>query len=183
MTARAPLNVWLYGTRIATVTDHDGETGLRWSPDAYERWGERGRVMSHLLPITRPTEQPHHRRARVFLSGLLPEGNIRERFAYAAGVSSDDIFGMIRAYGKDTAGAIVFASECDTKPDRMGSLEPVTNDHIGAMLADAAGTGPALGDDDRLQPTSLAGVQPKIVLARKPATAGRGAWTATRRRI
>src|ERR1022692_1674319 len=167
MTAREPLDVWLYGTRIATVTDHDGEIGFRWSQEAYERWGEGGRVMSHLLPITRSAEQPHHRRVRVFLAGLLPEGNIRERFAHAAGVASDDIFGMIRAYGKDTAGALVFIGEGDAKPDRMGSLEPVTDDQIGAMLADAAGIGPASAiADDRLQSISLAGVQPKIVLAR-----------------
>ncbi len=165
MIARAPLDVWLYGTRIATATDNNGETGLRWSPEAYVRWGEGGRVMSHLLPISRPIEQPHHRRVRAFLAGLLPEGNIRERRAYAAGVASDDIFGMIRAYGKDTAGALVFVAEGDEEPSRIGSLEPLTDEQIGAMLADAAGTGPVV-EDDGLQSTSLAGAQPKIVLAR-----------------
>ena len=45
MTARNPLDVWLYGTRAATITDHGREIRLRWSQDAYERWGQGGRVV------------------------------------------------------------------------------------------------------------------------------------------
>jgi serine/threonine-protein kinase HipA len=124
--------------------------------------------MSHLLPIDRPSEHPHHLRVRVFLAGLLPEGNIRERYAHDAGVASDDIFGMIRAYGKEIAGALVFVDEGAPEPDRIGSLEPVNHDQIGAMLAEAAGAEPAFAASDhgRLQSTSLAGIQPKIVLTR-----------------
>ena len=147
MTARAPLAVWLYGTRIATITDNSSQTGLQWSPEAHERWGEGARVMSHLLPISRLAGQPHHRRVRAFLAGLLPEGSMRERSAFAAGVSSDDIFGMIRAYGEDTAGALVFVDEGAADPSRLGSLEPVTDKQVGAMLAEAAGAGPAIKED------------------------------------
>jgi serine/threonine-protein kinase HipA len=163
-----PLDVWLYGTRIATIADHGGEIRLRWSQDAYERWGQGGRVVSHLLPIDRPSERPHHLRVRAFLAGLLPEGNIRERYAFAAGVTSDDVFGLIRAYGKETAGALVFIDKGAPEPDRIGSLEPVDDVQIGAMLADAAGVGAgsAVVPDHRLQSTSLAGIQPKIVLSR-----------------
>ncbi|HEX4431103.1 MAG TPA: HipA domain-containing protein [Frankiaceae bacterium] len=168
MTARKPLDVWLYGTQVATITDHGREIRLQWSQDAYERWGQGGRVVSHLLPIDRPSVQPHHRRVQAFLAGLLPEGNARERHAQAAGVTSDDIFGMIRAYGKETAGALIFVEQGSPEPDRIGSLEPVNNDQIGAMLAEAAGDGPAFAghDGNHLQSTSLAGIQPKIVLAR-----------------
>jgi serine/threonine-protein kinase HipA len=101
---------------------------------------------------------------------LLPEGNIRERYAHEAGVTSDDIFGMIRAYGKETAGALVFVDEGAPEPNRIGSLESVDHDQIAAMLAEAAGAGPAFpaSDHHRLQSTSLAGIQPKIVLFRTP---------------
>ena len=168
MTARKPLAVWLYGTQVATITDHGREIRLQWSQDAYERWGQGGRAVSHLLPIDRPSQQPHHRRVQAFLAGLLPEGNARERHAQAAGITSDDIFGMIGAYGKETAGALIFVEEGSPEPDRIGSIEPVNNDQIGAMLAEAAGDGPAFAghDGDHLQSTSLAGIQPKIVLAR-----------------
>jgi len=166
--ARAPLDVWLYGTRVATITDHGREIQLRRSQDAYKRWGQGGRVVSHLLPIDRPSEQPHHLRVRAFLAGWLPEGNIRERYAHAAGVTSDDIFGMIRAYGKETAGALIFVEEGAPEPDRIGTRELVNDAQIGAMLAEAAGVGPAFAASDghRLQSTSLAGIQPKIVLSR-----------------
>jgi serine/threonine-protein kinase HipA len=168
MTARKSLDVWLYDTRVATIADVGRGIRLQWSQDAYERWGQGGRVVSHLLPVDRPSEQPHHLRVRTFLAGLLPEGHARERYAQAAGVTSDDIFGMISAYGKETAGALIFVEEDSPKPDRIGSIEPVNNDQIGAMLAEAAGAGPAfaLRDGDHLQSTSLAGVQPKIVLSR-----------------
>jgi serine/threonine-protein kinase HipA len=168
MTARKPLDVWLYGTQVATIADHGREIRLQWSQDAYERWGQGGRVVSHLLPIDRPSKQPHHLRVRTFLGGLLPEGNTRERYAQAAGVTSDDVFGMISAYGKETAGALIFVEEGSPEPDRIGSIEPVNSDQIGAMLAEAAGAGPAFAvhDGDHLQSTSLAGIQPKIVLSR-----------------
>jgi len=168
VTAREPLDVWLYGTRVATIADHGREIRLQWSQDAYQRWGQGGRVISHLLPIDRPSEHPHHLRVRAFLAGLLPEGNTRERYAHAAGVTSDDVFGMIRAYGKETAGALIFVEEGAPEPDHIGSIEPVNNAQIGAMLAEAAGAGPAFAahNGDHLQSTSLAGVQPKIVLSR-----------------
>jgi serine/threonine-protein kinase HipA len=170
MTGRKPLDVWLYGTQVATITDHDREIRLHWTQDAYERWGQGGTVVSHLLPIDRPSVQPHHARVRAFLAGLLPEGNIRERYAHAAGVTSDDVFGMIRAYGKDTAGALVFVEQGSPEPDRIGFTEPVDDKQIGAMLTEAAGGGPAFAapDEERLQSTSLAGIQPKIVLSRTP---------------
>jgi serine/threonine-protein kinase HipA len=73
---------------------------------------------------------------------------------------------MISAYGKETAGALIFGEEGSPEPDRIGSIEPVDNVQIGAMLAEAAGAGPAFAvrDGDHLQSTSLAGIQPKIVL-------------------
>lgn len=167
MTTRKSLDAWLYGTRVATITDHGNTIQLQWSQEAYDRWGQGGRVVSHLLPIDRPPRQPHHLRVRVFLAGLLPEGNIRERYAHAAGVTSDNVFGMIRAYGKETAGALVFVEAGVSEPGRIGSIEQVNAEQIGAMLAEAAGAGPAFSTGgDRLQSTSLAGIQPKIVLSR-----------------
>jgi serine/threonine-protein kinase HipA len=168
MTGRDPLDAWLYGTRIATISDDDGNVNLRWTPDAHGRWGEGSRVMSELLPITRPSERPHHRRVEVFLENLLPEGNAREHLAFDAGLVADDIFGMIAAYGRDTAGALVFAPAGASEPERGGNLAPLTIAEIGAMLQAAARNAPALGAIPHLQSISLAGLQPKVVLAKTP---------------
>jgi serine/threonine-protein kinase HipA len=165
MTRRSPLDVWLYGTPVATITDDDDEVNLRWTGEAYVRWGQGSRVMSELLPITRPDERPHHRRVEVFLENLLPEGNAREHLAFDAGVVSDDIFGMIEAYGRDTAGALIFVPAGSAEPTRGGTLTPLSVTQIGAMLEAAGRNAPALGAEPHLQSTSLAGVQPKIVLA------------------
>jgi hypothetical protein len=40
MTARKRLDVWLYGTQVATIADHGREIRLEWSQEAYERWGQ-----------------------------------------------------------------------------------------------------------------------------------------------
>jgi serine/threonine-protein kinase HipA len=116
--------------------------------------------MSELLPIQRAGECPHDRRVTVFLSGLLAEGNLREHQAFDAGVTSDDVFGLIAACGRDTAGALVFMPG-EASPDRVGSWAATTDAAIARRLQ-------AAGRDagDGLESNSLAGVQPKIVLRR-----------------
>jgi hypothetical protein len=52
-------------------------------------------VVSELLPVQAAGQRPHDRRDRVFLAGLLAEGALREHLAFEAGVTSDDIFGMV----------------------------------------------------------------------------------------
>jgi serine/threonine-protein kinase HipA len=166
MSRRDPLDVWLYGTKVATVADNDGRISLRWTSDAFERWGEGARVMSQLLPITRPETQPPARRVEVFLQNLLPEGSARTHLAFDAGVAPDDIFGMIEAYGRDTAGALVLVPAGAEPPERTGRLAPLSTAEIGAMLEAAARNAPALGAVPHWQSTSLAGMQPKIVLTK-----------------
>jgi serine/threonine-protein kinase HipA len=167
MTRRGALDAWIYGTRAAVLSDEGGtRVGWEWTPEAYSRWGAGSRVVSELLPVSMPSERPHHRRVEVFLEGLLPEGNARQHLAFDAGVAPDDIFGMIDAYGRDTAGALVFAPAGLGAPDRHGEPALVTLDEIGAMLAAAGRNAPALGAIPHFQSTSLAGVQPKIVLAK-----------------
>jgi serine/threonine-protein kinase HipA len=105
----------------------------------------------------------------VFLENLLPEGNARQHLAFDAGVAPDDVFGMIDGYGRDTAGALVFVPAGSGEPGRSGTPQALTNDEIGRMLAAAGRNAPALGAVPHLQSTSLAGVQPKIVLVRTSA--------------
>jgi hypothetical protein len=49
--------------------------------------------------------RPHPRAVTAFLQGLLAEGNLRENLAFEASITPDDVFGMVSAYGRDTAGA------------------------------------------------------------------------------
>jgi len=159
---RAPLNVWLYGTRIAQLEVAANGARLTWTAQAAERWGLGARVMSELLPTQRAGEHPNDRRVTVFLAGLLAEGNLREHLAFEAGVTSDDIFGLIAAYGRDTAGALVFLPREVDSPEDLGRWEATTDTAIARRLEAAGRYAP-----DGFESNSLAGVQPKIVLRRE----------------
>lgn len=159
--ARAPLAVWLYGTQIAQLEAVADRARLTWTVHATERWGLGARVMSELLPMQRAGERPHDRRVMAFLAGLLAEGHLREHLAFEAGVASDDVFGMVAAYGRDTAGALVLLPGHVASPEGIGRWEATTDAVITQRLR-AAGRY-AL---DGLESNSLAGVQPKIVLRR-----------------
>ena len=159
------LDVWIYGTRAATVRPQRSGMALTWSDEAVRRWGNGSRVVSHLLPIgTLEGRQPA--RIRAWLEGLLPEGRARSTMAAEHRIDPDDTLAMLAVYGKDTAGAVVLVEEGAPDPATTGRLEPVDADEIAAMLTHAAQHG---GGGERLDSlTSLAGMEPKVALARTP---------------
>ncbi|MBK5250898.1 MAG: HipA domain-containing protein, partial [Actinomycetales bacterium] len=161
------LDAWLYGTHVATFTPGAREDAVEitWTDAAQARWGVNARVLSHLLPIPRPGQRSHPARARVWLEGLLPEGSARTHLAMDAGVNPDDTLAFLAHYGRDTAGAVILVPAGAPEPDKVGSTEPVTETQIGAMLRRAEKrAGPGGNTRDSL--TSLAGLEPKIALAR-----------------
>jgi len=85
------LDVWLYGTRAATV--RSGMT-LTWTEEAVRRWGNGSRVVSHLLPVGSP-EGRHPARVRVWLEGLLPEGRAGSTLAAEHRIDPDDTMAML----------------------------------------------------------------------------------------
>jgi serine/threonine-protein kinase HipA len=159
--SQEPLATWLYGTHIANLTPSGDQVNLMWTAEAADRWGLGSRLVSNLLPIGRGGACPHPGAATAFLQGLLAEGTLREHLAIEASITPDDVFGMVSAYGRDTAGALVFLPSGAGPENRVGALEPMTDTDIAARLR-AAGT----HTPGRLESTSLAGLQPKIVLQR-----------------
>lgn len=165
MSGRAPLAVWLYGTRVAVLSEGRG-ISLTWTAQAYERWGGNARVMSNLLPITVPGEGPHPARVAVFLNGLLPEGNARLNYAMDAGLASEDTYGLIGRYGRDTAGALVFQPADEPEPVRVGHYAPLSETEAGQRLLDIDRHSPTNPQLRGAESISLAGMQPKIGLHR-----------------
>lgn len=161
MSTRQPLAVWLYGTRLATLTE-DSAIDLRWTADAYERWGSNSRVMSNLLPITAPGSRPHPRSVKVFLDGLLPEGSGRLNYAMDAGLISEDTYGLISRYGRDTAGALVFQPPDEPEPVRVGRYETLAVAEVGQRLLAATRHAPTDPEQRGIESISLAGMQLKI---------------------
>jgi serine/threonine-protein kinase HipA len=162
---RGPLALWIYGTHIATLSgDESGRLALAWTDAAYDRWGVRSRVVSHLLPVTnRPTET-HPARVKVFIDGLLPEGHTRTNYAFEAGLRSEDTFGLIARYGRDTAGALVFQPLGAPEPVRIGHYVPLSEREVADRLREAERFAPPHADGRGLDSSTLAGLQPKIVL-------------------
>lgn len=174
MTARPPLAVWLYGTKVATLAEGRG-IELAWTDDAYDRWGGGSRVVSQLLPISTPRQGPSSRAVNAFLDGLLPEGNALLNYALDAGLAPDDTYGLISRYGRDTAGALVFQPLEEPEPTQVGWYEPLSAAEVGRRLLHAERHAPTDPSARGIESSSLAGMQPKITLHR---SAGR--WQACR---
>lgn len=178
MTDRA-LDVWLYGTHVARVeAAPGGRAHLAWTADAVARWGHGARVLSHLLPMTAPGEEPvHPARVAAWLDGLLPEGRTRDRMAVEAGVDPDDTVAFLGRYGGDTAGAAVFVAAGTAPPGPQGDGEQreaggdppgtLTDGDVAALLRAAVDRAGGVGRSERLT-SSLPGMEPKITLVRTP---------------
>lgn len=158
MTATPPaLDVWLYGTLTATLARHGERMRLTWTDAATSTFGLGSRVVSQLLPTQTPDRSPHDLAVAVFVAGLLAEGTLREHLAMEAGVTSDDVFGLIAAYGRDTAGGLSFVPTGEAPS--AGRWEAVTTTEVATLLRAAGRFAP--GGVDSI---SLTGLQPKIAL-------------------
>jgi serine/threonine-protein kinase HipA len=166
MTARSPLDVWLYGTLVARLHQQGArQLALEWTPQAAERWSINSTVLSVLLPIT-PGQPPHPARVRAFFAGLMPEGEARTHLAVDAGVETDDVFGMMNAYGRDVAGALIIQAEGSGEPSAEGTLHQISDADIREKLLRANANTAPLGVVPGITSISLAGMQPKIALRR-----------------
>ncbi len=165
MNARGPLAVWLYGTQVATLSEGRG-INLTWTAQAYQRWGSNARVVSNLLPISRPGKGALPPRVAAFLTGLLPEGNARLNYAMDAGLAPEDTYGLISRYGRDTAGALVFQPLDELEPLKVGHYEPLSEAEAGQRLLNIDRHSPTDPQMRGVESISLAGMQPKIGLHR-----------------
>ncbi|MEZ0449979.1 HipA domain-containing protein [Cellulomonas sp. ICMP 17802] len=153
------LDVWLYGTPVARLGAIDpARPRLTFTPEALSRWGLNSAVVSGLLPLARTAPAPA--RVRVWLDGLLPEGRARSRQADLAGVDPDDPVAFLRAYGRDTTGALVLVEAGTSPASDDAPARDLTDDEIGALLGEAARDGAA----DQI--TSITGLEAKIALTR-----------------
>lgn len=160
---REPLDIWLYGTRVAILRDLDGRLTLDWTPDALDRWGPGARLLSAKLTIGDRAFPPL---IKNYLDGLLPEGNARINHAFAAGVPADDTFALIRASGRDTHGAAIFVTTGAKEPTKEGRYQRITLDEVAERLRTADEHSPVDRDGLTDESSTLPGMVPKIVLHR-----------------
>ena len=166
------LVAWLYDTPVAVlIRGPEFRIRLEWRPEGIERWGLGSPALSVGLPIGAPAG-PRDMRGLDFFENMLPEGPALERMAVLAGVRPVDTYGILAAFGRDCAGAIMVLPDGDRpggnadsgySPMTPGDLQRV----IGALNVAPLGAAPERG----FRP-SLAGFQRKALLGR----AGDGTW-------
>jgi serine/threonine-protein kinase HipA len=159
------LAVWLYGVRVATVEEERGRLSLDYTEDALTRFPLGSPLLSLRLPLS--AQHFEHPTVQAFVDGLLPEDDQRRAIAQDLRLLADDTFGLIRALGRECAGAIVILPEHEPPPSPPTTLTatPLTDAEIERLVANLRSAPLGFGQGVRL---SLAGVQEKLLLTRLP---------------
>lgn len=160
------LAIWLYGHRVAVVEkQRDNRLRLSYTEYALDTYEGGTPLLSLAFPLTR--DRYPNGATRAFLDGLLLEGEPRRAIAQDLDLPASDIFGLLAALGKDSAGALVIQPEDAPSPPPPTTLtaEPLTADDLGELIANLHRA--PLGIDRNVR-LSLAGVQEKLLLTRMP---------------
>jgi serine/threonine-protein kinase HipA len=157
------LGVWLHDVHVADLVERRwNDLRLRYTEEALARWPRNSPIVSCGLPLD-TGDAP----AGAYCAGVLPEGRALESLAAQAGVAVNDTFDLLARYGRDIAGALVFA-EAPPDPTRY-AVQPYTADTLGDAVADLEQHPLGSHDDSEL---SLAGLQDKLLLV----DLGDGRW-------
>ncbi len=159
------LAVWLDGVRVAVIVRERGRFSLTYTTQALDRYQLGVPLLSLSLPLT--DERYPQGVVRAFLDGLLPEGESRKALARDFGIRVDHTFDLVRALGRDCAGALVIQPGDEPAPPQPTTLtaEPLAEEDIAELVANLRSA--PLGASGRVR-ISLAGVQEKLLLTRMP---------------
>ncbi len=155
------LEVWVNESRVAVLErSRRGDLALTYATEAVNRFGINGLCLSMALPVR--TKAHLGRQVEWWADGLLPEGEARTVIEDLFMVRRGDTFGLLRAIGKDCAGAVSF-HPVDEPPALAESDVVVSDDELRRLVAELP-THPLGVDDD--VPVSLAGLQAKLLMVR-----------------
>lgn len=152
-----PLGVWLHGLLVAELTPRrPWDLRCTYTKVALDRWPGLSPVLSCSLPL-----QSRRMDASVFLDGLLPEGQHRQALSAEIKVAVNDLYSLLRRFGRDVAGALVIAER--EPPQRTPTVVPYSRDSLEQEVIDLPERPLAIHDDSEL---SIAGLQNKLLLVR-----------------
>ncbi len=160
----ADLVVELYGTRAGLLRGTWRTFDFLPDPAVVARFGIDSPILSVAIPLTVVAVRSRKERRQNFFRELLPEGRMLTRLAQQAGLPEQDVTGLLRAYGRDVAGALQMWDPDIPGEPRQPGLEPLSTAGVAEMLTHVQDY--PLGNKPFGGKTSLAGVQDKIVLAR-----------------
>jgi serine/threonine-protein kinase HipA len=166
------LVAWLFDTPVAILTPRPAfRIQLEWRADGIERWGLGSPVLSVGLPIGTPVG-PRDMRGMDFFENMLPEGPALARMAALAAVRPADTYGILHAFGRDCAGAIMMLPDEERPGESSDSgYSPMTQGDLRRVIS-ALDVAPLGAAPERGFRPSLAGFQRKALLGR----AADGTW-------
>jgi len=108
------LQVWADDAPIAVIT-HEGKDDA-WALRYADTWiaDARSYPLSPALPLVRAAADHPSAAIRRFIEHLLPEGRALDVAVAYNGLTRTNVFGLIRALGAETAGALRFSGEGHT---------------------------------------------------------------------
>jgi serine/threonine-protein kinase HipA len=159
--ARQALGVWLYGSKIAVLSEPTNRRlRLGFNQEAEERFRPQSLVLSTSMPID-VSRRPNGVPVRVFFHGLLPEAEARVRISEEFGITNGDDFGLLAAIGRDCAGAVVLQPEGERAPSTTAPEGVLETGDLERAVEEIRERPLGAADDVRV---SLAGVQDKLLL-------------------
>lgn len=157
------LTVSLYGTPIGYLEGTNPTFDFTFDGDGLAAFDGNLRALSVAIPFAQRLPRHHAPRRRNWFSELLPEGDYRSYLASLAGISAQDTLGFLAHFGRDVAGAVEIWNSEETLDNPEPYAEPVDDTQIRSYLEDPLRW--PLGNSPTTGKTSLAGIQPKVVLA------------------
>jgi serine/threonine-protein kinase HipA len=113
-----------------------GQLNFDYSDDWRRREGAY--PLSPALPFRRDPAQPdalHSASVRRFFENLLPEGKSLDDAAAAHGLSKSNLFGLMRALGRESAGAVALLPPGET-PHAHDAMRAIGNDELSMRIRD-----------------------------------------------
>jgi serine/threonine-protein kinase HipA len=165
------LVAWLYDAPVAgLIRGPEFRIRLEWLPEGIERWGLGSPALSVGLPIGSPIG-PRDLRGLDFFENILPEGPALERIAALAGVRPVDTYGILQAFGRDCAGAIMVLPDGERPGGSSSRYSPMTPGDLQRVIGELDAFPLAAAPRRGFRP-SLPGFQRKALLGR----ADDGTW-------
>ncbi len=157
------LAAWI-GNQCVGHLCYDQKTGLftfayldQWKSDP------KSYPISPVLPFDRVKEDAiHSRSVRVFFENLLPEGESLDAAAAANGLAKSNLFGLVRALGRETTGAIAMLPEGDTPGSSPQEKREISTEELSRRINERNNTSFSVWDG-RVR-LSIAGLQDKIAV-------------------
>lgn len=160
---RETLGVWFENDRVGTLWREKPETGADLPPFGFTyspEWVENGFRLSRNCYLQEEPFEPGETEIVSFFVNLLPEADQLERMATSARLSRGDVFGLLREYGGDCAGAFSILPG-EATPSSQTGYQSLDDDELRELI-EMRGVVPRKDEDDEARPRlSLAGAQAK----------------------